>query len=153
MNKRHTRVLASGVFDLVHYGHIYFLKEAKRAGGRSAYLIVVVARDKTVELLKGKQPVLPEEQRRAIVESLKPVNKAVLGDEIFNMEETLKRIKPDIIAMGYDQTKIEATVRKLIAEKHLEIEVVRIGKSTYSGLESSSRIKMKIVGKMRGKYL
>ncbi len=142
--KSPVRVLASGVFDLVHYGHIHFLKEAKRAGGDRAYLIVVVARDKTVVRLKGKPPVLPEEQRRAIVESLKPVNEAILGSEHFDMEETLDRVRPDIVAVGYDQIREEAEVGKVISEKGLNMKVIRIGKSAASGLESSSGIKKKI---------
>jgi FAD synthetase len=144
--KENTVVLASGVFDLVHYGHIYFLKEAKKAGGESAQLVVVVARDKTVERLKGRPPVLPEEQRRAIVEALKPVDEAIFGREDFEIEEILREIKPDIVAVGYDQTDIEETVRRLISERSLEIKVVRIGRFAPTGLESSSRIKRKISG-------
>ena len=50
--KKQNIVLASGAFDLVHYGHVHFLKEAKKAGGRNARLIVIIARDKTIENLK-----------------------------------------------------------------------------------------------------
>ena len=139
-------VLASGVFDLVHYGHVYFLQEAKRAGGENARLVVVIARDKTVERLKGKPPVLPEEQRRAIVEALKPVDEAILGREDFDMEQILEEIRPDIIVVGYDQAEIEEGVRRLVSEKGLRIRVVRIGRFAPTGLESSSRIKRKISG-------
>jgi len=142
--KSPVRVLASGVFDLVHYGHIHFLKEAKKAGGDKACLIVVVANDKTVARLKGKPPILPEEQRRAIVESLKPVNEAILGAEDFDMAETLNLVKPDIVAVGFDQIHEEAAVSKVIVEKGLGIKVVRIGRFVASGLESSSGIKRKI---------
>jgi FAD synthetase len=138
------RVLASGVFDLVHYGHIHFLKEARRAGGDNAYLIVVVARDKTVKRLKGRLPILPEEQRRAIVESLKPVDEAILGSEGFDMYATLNEVKPDIVAVGYDQTDEEAAVKRVIAETGISVRVVRIDKFTAFGLESSSGIKRKI---------
>lgn len=143
--KSRVRVLASGVFDLVHYGHIHFLKEAKRAGGDKAYLVVIVARDKTVMRLKGKSPVLPEEQRRAIVESLKPVDEAILGGEAFDMGETLEQVRPDIVVVGYDQTDEETAVRRVIAQKRLGIKVVRVGRFVASGLESSSDIKKKIV--------
>jgi len=144
--KESTVVLASGVFDLVHYGHVYFLQEAKKAGGENTRLVVVVARDKTVERLKGKPPVLPEEQRRAIVEALKPVDEAVLGREDFSIKEILREIKPDVVAVGYDQTDIEENVRRLISEEGLRIKVVRIGRFAPTGLESSSRIKRKISG-------
>jgi len=144
--KGRATVLASGVFDLVHYGHVYFLLEAKKAGGKNARLVVVVARDKTVERLKGKPPVLPEGQRRAIVESLKPVDEAILGREDFNAEEILREIEPDVVAVGYDQRDIEESVRRLISDKSLGIKVVRIGMFAPTGLESSSRIKLKISG-------
>ncbi|MEM2588044.1 MAG: adenylyltransferase/cytidyltransferase family protein, partial [Candidatus Bathyarchaeia archaeon] len=60
-------VLAEGTFDLLHYGHVYYLTNAKKAGGEGSKLVVVVARDKTVERLKGWKPVIPEGQRKAIV--------------------------------------------------------------------------------------
>ena len=72
-------VLATGAFDLLHYGHLNFLQEAKKAGGRNAKLTVIVARDKTVELRKGKKPIVPEDQRRALIEALKPVDDAMLS--------------------------------------------------------------------------
>ena len=72
-------VLASGVFDLLHLGHVRFLEEAKRQGGKDAELLVVIARDNTVEKMKGRKPVMSEDQRRALVESLKVVDEAVLG--------------------------------------------------------------------------
>lgn len=60
-------VLASGVFDLLHLGHVRFLEEAKKAGGPHAKLVVIVARDSTVEKRKGEKPVMPENQRCALV--------------------------------------------------------------------------------------
>jgi FAD synthetase len=76
---RKTIVLASGVFDLLHLGHVKFLEEAKQAGGKNTQLVVVIARDRTVEKAKGRRPVMPENQRRALVESLKVVDEAILG--------------------------------------------------------------------------
>ena len=58
-------VLASGVFDLLHLGHVKFLQEAKKAGGKKAKLIVIVAKDQTVEKIKGRKPIIPENQRCA----------------------------------------------------------------------------------------
>src|ERR1035441_4699226 len=90
-------VLASGVFDLLHLGHVRFLEEAKRAGGEKAKLIVVIARDSTVEKTKGRKPIMSEDQRRALVESLKVVDEAVLGYEDLDIGEVIGKIKPDII--------------------------------------------------------
>ena len=64
-------VLSSGVFDLLHLGHVKFLEEAKKIGGKNVELVVIIARDNTVEKNKGRTPIMPENQRRALVESLK----------------------------------------------------------------------------------
>jgi FAD synthetase len=138
-------VLASGVFDLVHYGHIRFIEEAKKLGGENSRLVVIVARDKTVERLKGRRPIIPEDQRRAVVESLKPVDEAILGYEDLSFEETIAKIKPDVIAVGYDQRSIENDVRAFIKARGLTIEVVRVGKFGRADLDSSSKIKRKIL--------
>lgn len=144
LKKKDNIVLASGVFDLVHYGHVYFLQGAKRAGGKNTRLIVVVARDKTIEKMKGRPPVLPEDQRRAIVEALKPVDKAILGHEEFDVSKMLKDIKPNIVAVGYDQTEIESDVKKIISREGLDVKVVRMDKFLASDLDSSSKIRSKI---------
>ena len=142
-------VLATGTFDLLHYGHVYYLTEAKKAGGEDAKLVVVVARDKTVERLKGNRPIIPENQRRAVVEALRVVDEALLGYEDMNMEKVIERVKPDIIAVGHDQKEIEKRVRQLIKDKNLKIEVVRVGRFSEETLNSSTKIKMKIVEQYR----
>ena len=141
MERKGKLVLASGVFDLIHPGHLAFLEKAKEAGGPNATLLVVVARDSTVEMLKGSRPIIPEEQRRILVEGLKPVDKAVLGNERFDMTGVLEQYKPDIVAVGYDQGLIEAEVKRIIGEKGFPIQIVKIGKFGPEGLNSSSKIK------------
>ncbi|MEM2107875.1 MAG: adenylyltransferase/cytidyltransferase family protein [Candidatus Bathyarchaeia archaeon] len=138
-------VLASGVFDLLHLGHVRFLEEAKKAGGSDTELIVIIARDSTVEKSKGRKPVMPENQRRALVESLKVVDEAVLGFEEFDVGDVIKRIKPDVIALGYDQLDMEKLVRDYINKHNLDIEVVRIGKFEEDALDSSSKIRQRII--------
>ena len=140
-------VLASGVFDLLHLGHVRFLEEAKKAGGRNAKLIVIVARDSTVEKRKGSKPIMPENQRRALVESLKVVDDAILGYEEFNMGKVIEKIRPDIIAVGHDShmTGMEQAVRNYVKEKGLKIKIVKIGKFGEDELDSSSKIKQKII--------
>jgi len=139
-------VLAKGTFDLLHYGHVYYLTNAKKAGGENAKLVVIVARDKTVEKLKGIKPVIPEDQRRAVVESLKVVDEAILGYEDIDMIKVIEKVKPDVIALGYDEEKIEEKLRKLMAE-NLNIQIVRIGRFGEKDLISSSKIKKEIIEK------
>jgi FAD synthetase len=145
--KKRKIVLASGVFDLLHLGHVKFLEEAKKTGGRNAELVVIVARDSTVEKRKGKKPIMPENQRRALLESLKVVDEAILGYEDFNMQKVIEKIKPDIIAIGHDshKTNMEQMVRNYIKEKGLKIKIVKIGKFGEDELDSSSKIKQKII--------
>jgi len=148
-NRRKQVVLASGVFDLLHLGHVKFLEEAKKAGGRNAELIVIVARDSTVEKRKGHKPIMPENQRRALVEALKVVDEAILGYEDFNMEKVIEKIKPDIIAIGHDQDGIEKAVKDYLEKSGLNIKVVKISKFEENELDSSSKIKQKIIENYR----
>jgi FAD synthetase len=138
-------VLASGVFDLLHLGHVKFLEEAKKAGGKNAELIVIIARDNTVEKNKGRKPIMSENQRRALVESLKVVNEAVLGFEEFDIGDVIERIKPDVIALGYDQADMKKHVQEYVDKHKLNIAIVRIGKFEEDALDSSSKIRQKIV--------
>ena len=138
-------VLASGVFDLLHLGHVRFLEEAKKTGGKDAELIVIIARDSTVEKTKGRKPIISENQRRALVESLKVVDEAVLGYENFDLGEVIEHVKPDVIALGYDQVEMEKATKKYVNDHKLHIKVVRIGKFEEDALDSSSKIRQKIV--------
>jgi len=146
-HKKRKVVLASGVFDLLHLGHVKFLEEAKKAGGKNAELIVIIARDSTVEKTKGSKPIMPESQRRTLVESLKVVDEAVLGFENFDIGEVIEKIKPDIIALGYDQTAMEKQVREYVNKHGLNVQVVRVSKFEEDELSSSSKIRQKIVEK------
>ncbi len=139
--------MASGVFDLLHLGHVKFLEEAKRAGGKNAELIVIIARDSTVQKTKGRKPIMPENQRRTLVESLKVVDEAVLGFKNFDLAEVINRIKPDVIALGYDQASMEQQVCDYVNEHGLSIRVVQVGKFEEDELNSSSKIKQKIAEK------
>ncbi len=148
-NKKQIIVLASGSFDLVHYGHVYFLKEAKKAGGRNAHLIVIIARDKNIEKIKGKLPVIPENQRRAVIESLKPVDQAFLGYENMSFIDTIQKFKPSIIAVGYDQEKIEKEVLEIIEKLGVKVKIVKIDRFGSLELSSSSKIKKKILSELK----
>ena len=142
--KKKRVVLASGTFDLLHLGHVRFLEEAKKAGGKDSELIVIVARDSTVKARKRKTPVMPEDQRRALVESLKVVDEAILGLEDFSIDKVIEKIKPDVIAVGHDQDGIEKEVLKAIEKEKIVIEIAKIGRFGKRELDSSSKIVRKI---------
>lgn len=137
--------MASGTFDLLHLGHVKYLEEAKKAGGENAKLIVIVARDSTAEKRKGERPVVPEDQRRALVEALRVVDEAVLGYEEADIRGVIEKVKPDVIALGYDERNMEREVRRAISEIGLDIRVVKVGKFGRDELNSSSKIKRKII--------
>ncbi|HDI72549.1 MAG TPA: FAD synthase [Candidatus Altiarchaeales archaeon] len=132
-------VVATGVFDILHPGHVLFLEEAKKLGDR---LIVIVARDKTVEERKNNLAI-PEKQRLDVVKALKPVDKALLGDEE-DIFRPIREIDPDIIALGRDQHFDEEKLEKELKKRGLKARVVRIERYLEGGLNSSRRIIEKI---------
>jgi FAD synthetase len=116
------RVMATGVFDLLHPGHVHFLNEAKKLGDE---LVVVVARDQTARRLK-REPYMAEHIRRQMVEALKPVDRAVLGSTT-DIYQTVVDLKPDVIALGHDQVWNEREVEAECARRGVPVQVVRIG--------------------------
>ena len=117
-----TRVMASGVFDIVHSGHLHYLQEARRLGDE---LVVVVATDATVRRRKH-EPIIPEKMRLELVSALKPVDAAVLGGE-GDMFAVVENVRPDIIAIGYDQDFDEKKVEESLRKRGLNVKVVRVG--------------------------
>jgi FAD synthetase len=137
-------VLATGVFDLLHLGHLRFLEESKRKGGPGSKLVVVVARDKTVFRRKGKGPVMPEDQRRELVAALRVVDRAILGREEIDLLGILEEVKPDTVCVGYDQDEIRRAVTRLIRKQGLPIKVIRIRRFGPIGFNSSSKVKNRV---------
>ena len=133
------KVMASGVFDLIHPGHISYLNQAKALGD---HLTVVVACDATVKKRKH-DPVTPEDMRALIVGSLKPVDEVVIGID-GDMYETVKKVNPDIIVLGYDQVFDEKTLEADLESKGLTgIKVVRASEVA-DDLNATRRIIAKI---------
>jgi FAD synthetase len=137
-------VLATGVFDLLHLGHLRFLEESKKKGGPRSRLVVVIARDNTVFRRKGKGPVIPEDQRRELVAALRVVDRAILGREEIDLLGILKEVKPDIVCVGYDQDEIRAAVTRVIKREGLPIRVIRIRRFGPTGFNSSSKLKSRV---------
>jgi FAD synthetase len=98
-----------------------------------------------VERNKGRKPVMSENQRRTLVESLRLVDTAVLGFENFDVGDVIEHIKPDIIALGYDQVDMEKNVQAYVEKHKLNVEVITIDKFEEDELDSSSKIRRKIV--------
>ncbi|MEM2942657.1 MAG: adenylyltransferase/cytidyltransferase family protein [Candidatus Bathyarchaeia archaeon] len=147
--KRRRLVLATGAFDLLHFGHLKALEDAKKMGGRGSRLVVIVARDKTVEKRKGRRPILPEDQRRLLVESLKPVDRAILGYEEPNIGAVIRKLKPDVIAVGYDQNDILEAVKEALRNYPRKVKVVQTRRYGPEDLNSSSKIKRKIIEELK----
>jgi len=115
-------VLAGGVFDIIHPGHIHTLNAAKALAD---VLVVAIATDKTAQKMKKRQPLHNQELRRELVSCLSMVDKAIVGheDDIF---ETVKAIKPDIIVLGYDQVHQNQFISDGCKRINLDVEIVRL---------------------------
>ncbi len=137
-------MLATGVFDLLHIGHLRFLEESKKRGGPGSKLVVVVARDKTVLRRKGRVPIVPEDQRRELVAALRVVDRAILGREEIDLLGILKEVKPDIVCVGHDQDGIRIAVTRVIGREKSPVRVVRIRRFGPVGLNSSSKLKSRV---------
>jgi rfaE bifunctional protein nucleotidyltransferase chain/domain len=104
-------VLANGCFDLIHVGHIRYLKEAKDKGD---ILLVALNSDASVRSLKGKgRPILNEEERVAIIESFSFVDYVTVFNEL-NVERILLELKPDVHAKGSDYTEETVPERETV---------------------------------------
>ncbi|WP_458721193.1 adenylyltransferase/cytidyltransferase family protein [Candidatus Nitrosocosmicus sp. R] len=116
-------VLVGGVFDLLHVGHIHTLKSAKLLGD---VLIIVVATDSTVSSLKKNRKIYHDEKSRLeLVSSIKFVDKAVIGRKK-SIYDTVEFVRPDIIALGYDQIHDEVAMKKNCFDRGLNLDVVRL---------------------------
>ncbi len=115
-------VLAGGVFDIIHPGHIYTLNAAKALGD---VLVVVVATDNTSEKMKKRRPLHTQEQRQELVNSLSMVDLCLVGqeDDIF---KTVNRVRPQIIALGYDQIHQEKFITDGCKKIELDEKVARL---------------------------
>ena len=115
-------VLAGGVFDIIHPGHIHTLTAAKALGD---VLVVAIATDKTAQKMKKMTPLHNQELRCELVSSLSMVDEAIVGHEK-DIFETVKEIKPDIIALGYDQIHQEKFISDGCKRISLDVEIVRL---------------------------
>jgi cytidyltransferase-like protein len=116
-------VLVGGVFDILHPGHIHTLKNAKSFGD---ILVVVVATNSTALKMKENRKIYHDEnQRQELVSSLSFVDLSLVGKE-GTLYNTVSLVKPDIIALGYDQSHNEKEIQKKCFELGLKLNVIRL---------------------------
>lgn len=116
-------VLVGGVFDLIHPGHIHTLKAAKAAGD---FLVVVIARTATAQKIKKDRKIYHDENlRKELVESLGFVDLALIGRE-GTLYDTVEYVRPNVIALGYDQAHSEKDVAENCKKRNLDVQVIRL---------------------------
>lgn len=115
-------VMAFGTFDFFHAGHENYLKQARELGDS---LVVVVARDDTVKKVKGNSPHYNEKKRLKDVGSCEYVERAILGN-LDDKYKVIKKIKPNIIALGYDQFVFTYNLKKFFIQEKMDVEIVRL---------------------------
>lgn len=128
--------MAFGSFDLLHPGHVHYLKSASRYGK----LIVVLSRDSSIRKLKGHDPIFNENARLAMVKSLKCVDRAVIGNEIKKQSDLYKivaKFRPDVIVLGYDQRVDTKGLTKFLKAKRMSAKIVRSKPFCEKDLKSS----------------
>lgn len=115
-------VLAGGVFDIIHPGHIHTLNAAKVLGD---VLVVAIATDKTAEKMKKRLPLHNQDQRKMLVDALSVVDLSVVGHE-GDIFKTVDFIRPEIIALGYDQVHQEKFITEGCKKINLDVTVARL---------------------------
>ncbi len=131
-----TKVLIFGSFDLIHKGHLYFFKSAKKLG---THLTIVVARDKTILKIKKNPPLYSEQQRLQHVQNTKIPNQVILGYKT-NPYKIIQKINPDIIALGYDQNSFTKKLNQELKKLNLNPKIIRL-KSYKPEIYKSSKLK------------
>jgi len=113
------KILLFGAFDVLHKGHIEMLKQAKELGD---FLCVVVAADDTIESAKGHKPRQSSSRRIQALKDLHLIDKVTLGDSDPDTWDIIKKEKPDIIALGYDQDELKMALESFLNDSYPDIE-------------------------------
>lgn len=113
--------LANGAFDLLHVGHVRYLRGAKALGGK---LVVAINSDDSVRAAKGEgRPIVPEQERAEIVAALADVDAVVIFSEP-DVRAIIREIRPDIQAKGTDYTTESVPEQDVVAECGGRVEIV-----------------------------
>lgn len=139
------RIVATGTFDILHPGHLYYLEESKKLGDE---LWVIVAREQNVK--HKPRPIIPEEQRLCMIQGFRCVDHAILGD-MEDMYKPIAEINPDIITLGFNQKFSEEKLVTEMRKRNIKADVVRIGDFSGCTFNSSSQILDEAVKRRGGK--
>jgi len=133
-------VLLFGTFDILHVGHLNVFKQAHKLGDR---VVVIVGRDVNIKKIKGQAPVNSEKDRLELLKHIDLIDEAVLGakDKVY---ELIKKINPDVIALGYDQQAYVDKLPAKLAEFKLKPKIVRL-KPFQTKTKKSSKLKAKLL--------
>jgi len=134
------KVMCFGTFDILHPGHKFFLSEAKKLGD---YLVVVVARDKTVAEVKKRLPLHNENERLKQLQQLGIADKVVLGGSGRDRLAVVGSERPDIICLGYDQQSFTNKLEEQLRQRGLEVKIVRM-RAYKPGIYKSSLLRKKL---------
>ncbi len=124
LGKMKVKILVFGTFDGLHQGHLHFLKQAQKLVS-NPFLVVSVARDKNVKRIKGYAPDLDEKKRMMLVKKCDLVDKVILAGDTEHIPHIIKE-KPDIIALGYDQSEYVKDLKKDLKKGGLMVKIVRL---------------------------
>jgi len=115
-------VMIGGAFEIIHPGHLHTVEQARKLGNT---LVVVVATDKTVAKNKGRDPVTTQEWRVKLVASLRGVDVGIAGGQ-GSIYDTLEKVRPDVVALGYDQIHNPSDIETEARRRGLDLKVVRL---------------------------
>ena len=135
MDNKQKIVMVFGVFDILHDGHRHFLRESKKLGGQ---LIAVLPSDLSVKELKGRPPLHTLSERIKNLEREGLADKIISGDEVLESWGIIDSIRPDIIALGYDQKKLAEALMRHVGKLSSKIEIVIVTPHTDTSLHSEA---------------
>lgn len=133
-------VMLFGTFDIFHAGHLSLLQQSRQLGDR---VVVVAARDVNVEKVKACRPIHSEKERLKLLQHLTLVDEAVLGD-IKDVYKIIRKMKPDVIALGYDQEAFVDKLKIKLIEFGLNTKIVRL-KPYRTATHKSTKIKQQLL--------
>ncbi len=133
-------VLLFGTFDLLHAGHLNVFKQARKLGDR---VVVIVARDVNVKKIKGTLPLNTEKERLELLQHIDLIDEAILGAKD-NIYQIIKIIKPQVIALGYDQEAYTEKLPEKLLEYKLNVKIVRL-KPFQIKSKKSSKLKSQLL--------